>query len=142
MVGYLDSSVLLRYILLGDPGIHHVLTCERVISSELLEIECKRVFHRYRLQGDLDDPGFLEAAQRLESVLSGVSLLSLSPRIKKRSAEAFPVQITTLDALHLSSALVFMEAGVSETLLLFSYDNRLNRCARAVGIDAPFADST
>jgi hypothetical protein len=48
MVGYLDSSVLLRHILLGDAGIKQVLACDRIISSELLEIECHRVLHRYR----------------------------------------------------------------------------------------------
>ena len=139
MVAYLDSSVLMRHILLGDSGIRQVLECDSLISSELLEIECKRVLHRYRLQGDLDDLGFLEAVNRLEAVLSGVSLLLLSADVKKRSAEAFPVHMRTLDAMHLSSALIFQTARPNEALLFFSYDNQLNRCARAVGFTAPFS---
>lgn len=55
MVGYLDYSVLLRHILLGDVGMRQVADCDSIISSELLEIECKRVFHRYRLLGELND---------------------------------------------------------------------------------------
>ena len=139
MVAYLDSSVLLRHILLGDEGIRQVVECDAVVSSELTEIECKRVLHRYRLQGDLDDSGFLKADGRLKSVLSGVSLLLLSSAVKKRSAEAFPIVIRTLDAMHLASALVLQAARSSEDLLYFSYDNQINRCARAVGFPAPFS---
>jgi hypothetical protein len=139
MVAYLDSSVLLRHILLGDEGIRQVFECDTIISSELLEIECYRVFHRYRLQGDLDDSGLLEARERLTLVVSGVSLLMLSPAVKKRSSEAFPVVIRTFDALHLSSALAYCDAMPMETLLMFSYDDQLNRCTRAVGIKTPFS---
>ena len=50
MVAYLDSSVVLRYILLGEATIRHALAFPRVVSSELIEIECRRVLHRYRLR--------------------------------------------------------------------------------------------
>jgi len=65
MVAYLDSSVLLRYILLGDDGIKQVFDNDLVISSELLNIECRRVIHRYRLQGNLDDKGMNRCARAL-----------------------------------------------------------------------------
>ncbi len=139
MVAYLDSSVLLRHILLGDSGIDHVFAVGRVISSELLEIECHRVLHRYRLQNELDDERFVEASNRLKQVLKAVSIIRLSPKVKKRSTEAFPVTIKTLDALHISSALAFQEARESESLLIFSYDRGMNRCAKALGFTAPFA---
>jgi PIN domain len=138
MVAYLDSSVLLRHILLGDSGIEHVFAVGRVISSELLEIECNRVLHRYRLQNDLDDDGYIEASNRLEHILNSVSIIRLSPKVKKRSKEAFPVIIKTLDALHLSSALIFHEARQEESLLIFSYDIGMNRCAKSLGFAVPF----
>ena len=47
MVAYLDSSVILRHILLGEEPIRHALAFPRVVSSELTEIECRRVLHRY-----------------------------------------------------------------------------------------------
>ena len=139
MVGYLDSSVVLRYILLGDSGIEHVFSLDRIISSELLNIECRRVLHRYRLQNDLDDKGFIEASDRLDRVLDSVSIILMSQKVKIRSTEAFPVIIKTLDALHLSSALIFKEANEEETMLIFSYDKGMNRCAKAIGFSAPFA---
>jgi len=137
MVSYLDSSVLLRYILLGDSGLRQVFESDMVISSELLEIECRRVLHRYRLQGNLEDDSFIEAVKRLDKVLEGVSIILLSQKVKKRSAEAFPVVIKTLDALHLSSALIFQTARPAELLRIFSYDAGMNRCARALGSQVP-----
>ena len=107
MVGYIDTSVLLRHILLGDSSIKHVLAAEHIISSELLEIESRRVIHRYRIDGELDDDGFLQASKRLNEVLSGISLLALSTAVKNRAMGAFPVHVKTLDALHLASALGF-----------------------------------
>ena len=138
MVGYLDSSVLLRYILLGDDGLQKVLESDIVISSELLEIECRRVLHRYRLQGDLDDDSFVEALKRLDKVLEGVSIILLSQKVKKRSSETFPIVIKTLDALHLSSALIFQAIRPAELIHIFSYDAGMNRCARALGFQVPF----
>lgn len=138
MVAYLDSSVLLRYILLGDSGIKQVFECDMVVSSELLEIECRRVLHRYRLQNNIDDSGLVEALKRLETVLEGVSIILLSQKVKKRSADAFPVMIKTLDALHLSSAIIFQNSRPAESLYIFSYDIGMNRCARALGFPVPF----
>lgn len=107
MVGYIDTSVLLRHILLGDSSIKQVLEAEYIISSELLEIESRRVIHRYRIDGELNDDGFLQANKRLNEVLSGISILALSPAVKNRAMGAFPVHVKTLDALHLASALGF-----------------------------------
>ncbi|OQY34331.1 MAG: hypothetical protein B6241_04935 [Spirochaetaceae bacterium 4572_59] len=138
MVAYLDSSVLLEHVLKGDSAIYHVFECDSVISSELLEIECKRVVHRYRLENILDDSGFLKAMDRIESIMKGLSLLRLSPKIKTRAAETFPLHVKPLDALHLSSALAYRDARPDESIILFSYDRGFNRCAKALGLPVPF----
>ncbi len=142
MVAYLDSSVVLRHILLGEIAIEHAFAVERVVASELLEIECRRVLHRYRLNGDLDDESLPQALDRLDRVLAGVTLLALTEKVKKRAMEAFPVVVRTLDALHLASALVYADSyadsGSDETLLLFSHDEAMSRCARALGLATPF----
>ena len=139
MVAYIDSSLALRHILLGETAIEHALACGSVVSSELMEIECRRVIHRCRLQGELDDAGMVTATLRLEKLLRGMSLIELSPTVKKRAMDAFPVNIKTLDALHLSSALVFAEITNGEKPLLFSHDTSMNRCAIALGFIAPLA---
>lgn len=143
MVAYLDSSVVLRHILLGELTIHHAFACPRVVSSELLEIECRRVLHRYRLNGDLGDDGLIAAADRLDSVLEGLSIVELTSTVKSRAMAAFPVAVKTLDALHLATAVVFKEAyldsGSDEAIVVFSHDATMNRCARALGLAAALA---
>jgi predicted nucleic acid-binding protein len=141
MTAYLDSSVLLRHILLGDRGIKQVYMLDEVISSELLDIECRRVLHRYRLQGHLNDLDYMKALERLETVTPSISLLILSNTIKKRAAGAFPVTIKTLDALHIASALHFSETFPGKQVLIYSYDATFNRCARSLGFPAPFTSA-
>ncbi len=139
MIAYLDSSVVLRYILKGEVAIQHALECETIVSSELLEIECKRVLQRCRMQGELDDKTYVTAAGRLDKVLAGVGLVALSDSVKKRAMEAFPVVIKTLDALHLATALAFAEIKADETILVFSHDEGMNRCAAVLGFAVPLA---
>ncbi|MDF1569683.1 MAG: type II toxin-antitoxin system VapC family toxin [Spirochaetaceae bacterium] len=141
MVAYLDSSVVLEHILKGDKAISQALSCDRTISSELLEIECRRVLHRYRLQGHLDDTGFIQAVERLESVLNGVSLISMSSRVLKRAGQSFPLIIRTLDALHLSSAEIYREENPDDSVLLFTFDRQLNQCAGVMDYTVPFSAS-
>ena len=134
MVAYLDASVLLRHILLGEEPIRHALEFPRVVSSELLEIECRRVLHRCRLAGELTDEALTVARERLDEVLAGIDLLEMSRQIKQRAMGPFPVNVRTLDALHVATALMVGEdtGGVA----LFSHDEGMNRCARSLGINA------
>ena len=139
MTAYLDSSVALRYILAGEVAIRHVQQYPRIVSSELLEIECKRVIQRVRLQHELTDDGVVEAYRRLEEVLFGVNLLELSRAVRMRAAESFPVVIGTLDAMHIATALLWArdaggEAGNGSAVHVYSHDAGLNTCARAVGL--------
>lgn len=139
MVAYVDSSVALRYLLAGGVEIRHALEFPRVVSSELLEIECRRVIQRCRLQGLLDDPGMVDATGRLEELLSGVDLFELSAGVRRRSMESFPVAVKTLDALHLSTALLMDRVEGGNTVDLFSLDRQMNLCARALGLSAPLS---
>lgn len=138
MVGYLDSSVLLQNLLEDDQGLKHALTCDYVISSELINIECCRIIHRYRLEGQLNESDFLRSLMRLEESLEEISMIKLVDEIKQRAAEAFPTIIKTLDALHLSSAIAYQKRLHDEKIIVFSYDRQFNRCARALGFVTPF----
>lgn len=142
MIAYLDSSIVLRHILNGELTVRHAFAVGRVASSELLEIECRRVIHRCRMEGELSDDGVVSAMERLDAVLSGLDLLALSAKVKRRAMDAFPVSVKTLDALHLSSALALAEASPDEAVLVFTHDAAMNRCAKALGLKAPLAGSS
>lgn len=140
MVAYIDSSLVLRHIIQGEQAIAQAFECGRAISSELLEIECRRVIFRYRTEGLLDDQGLVTAMRRLEDVLDGLDLVELSGVIKKRAMEPFPTSIKTLDALHLATAIKFAERLEDGGLVIFSYDKAMNLCAEALGFKAAFKD--
>ena len=89
------------------------------------------------MAGELTDETLLAASDRLEEVLAGTDLLELSSPIKKRAMESFPSSIKTLDALHLSTALVFLSFETEEGLSFFSFDRGMNICARSLGFAAP-----
>ena len=137
MVAYVDSSVLLRYVLLGDVGMRHVMEFPRLVSSELLEIECRRTVQRCRLQGELSDQGLVAAMGRLEETLDMIDLIELDHSMKRRAMGSFPVVVKTLDALHLSTALRMAEQDGMANVHVFSHDKAMNLCARALGLGAP-----
>lgn len=143
MVAYLDSSLLLRHILLAEQAaILHAWQCDQVVTSELTVIECRRVIHRYRLSAELDDQGFLTATRRLDRALGGVLVLALSEEVKRRAMGSFPVVIKTLDALHISSAVAYAERYTTvPSMLLFSYDRGMNRAAAVLGLGTPLSAS-
>ena len=105
-----------------------------MVSSELIEIECRRVLHRYRLAGELTDETLTVARERLDEVLAGIDLLEMSSQIKRRAMDPFPVNVRTLDALHIATAL--MVAEDADGVALFSHDEGMNRCARSLGLAA------
>jgi predicted nucleic acid-binding protein len=137
MVAYIDSSVALRHVLLGDVAIEHAFALPERISSELMEIECRRVLHRCRMEGELDDESLVAACDRFEALVSALDLVELSAPVKRRAMEAFPLPLRTLDALHLATALEFKARRAGEELLVFSFDRGMNLCARALGFATP-----
>ncbi len=138
MVGYLDSSLVLRAIFAGDNGIDQAWSLEEIYSSELLEIECRRAILRDRSNQLLTDEQTLDQYDRLRELLTRVQLLELDAPIKRRAMEAFPLRVKTLDALHLATALAIAQAYPDELVTVFSYDQGMNRAAKLLGFVAPF----
>ena len=133
MICYVDSSVLLRFLINGDDTLAKALDFKIVGSSELIRIECKRVLLRYRLESLIDDIGFRDTVENLEKVLAGFHLIEISRAVKQRASEAFPTVIGTLDAIHLSSAVLWREHADDE-ILIMTFDKQMSVCAGAIGM--------
>jgi predicted nucleic acid-binding protein len=133
MMLYLDSSVLLRYLLNADEALLRIGTERQIGSSELIEIECRRVLQRERLESRLDDARYSALISSLEGFLEMISIFEIGHEVKRRASGSFPTVIGTLDAIHLSSALLWQE-NAGSAVVIFTYDRQLALCARAVGI--------
>ena len=121
---YLDTSVALAHLLAEGVEAPDALWDESLLSSRLLEYE---VWTRLQSRGLGDTHGELARV-----LLSGVSMLELVQPVVARAAEAFPLPVRTLDAMHLASLLFVIDQG--QAIQLASYDARMQAIATALGV--------
>ena len=133
MIVYLDSSVLLRKVL-GQPGALKEWGAIRTgVASALAETECLRTLDRLRLRAGLADR---ELARRREAVfrlLESIELVEVTAPVLARAAQPLPTELGTLDAIHLSTALLWREQTRSD-LVMATHDGALATAARACGL--------
>jgi predicted nucleic acid-binding protein len=127
---YLDSSALLRLILREPGGIEGLQSRERLVSSELLAIECPRTIDRLRLSGSLTMEEATVATSAVGEWLEAVDLVLLQRPVLARASEPFPTPLGTLDAIHLATALVFRDR-TGEEIAMATHDDALATAARA-----------
>ena len=133
MIVYLETSALLRR-LFGQPGsIDGWGQWEEVFTSGLTRVESLRSIDRLRLQNKMDDAEVAACAQGLEEILKRCAEISINRRILKRASQSFPTLVSTLDAFHLSSALLWKEKFEKEIIFL-THDLQLGNAARATGL--------
>jgi hypothetical protein len=75
-----------------------------MVSSALLEMECRRVLLRSRIEGLFTDETLIQATRRLDEELACFDVLELDSAVKKRAMESFPIIVKTLDALYQASS--------------------------------------
>jgi len=123
---YLDTSALVKLVLEEDESaaLAEWLSA-RVdvpkISSDLAKIELPRVCRRV-------DQGAVAAATRL---LDGVDLVPMDRTIVETAAVVTPVDLRSLGAIHLASALLLH----ADLTALVAYDERLCSAARRAAIE-------
>ena len=133
MNAYVDSSVVLRFIL-GQPGqLARWPEITSLVSSELLRIECLRTIDNARIRYNLDDGLIAERRGALLEILDRITFLGLDPEVLARASEPFPTQVGSLDAIHLSSALL-APAELGE-MVLATHDDELATAAISVGFE-------
>jgi uncharacterized protein len=120
---YVDTSALGRVLLEepDKPTIENALdTFDRVIASDLLRVELRRVGLR---RGLLD---------RASALLSDVPLIPMDDQILAAAGTLMPPVVGTLDAIHLATAIRLSKADELDALM--TYDKQLAAGAREHGI--------
>jgi predicted nucleic acid-binding protein len=134
VITYLDTSALLRIVLSEADALDELRARESLISSEILVVESLRAIDRLRLAGALS----LESAAARRATLTGwlesVDLVLLQRPILARASEPFPAPLGTLDALHLSTALLLRER-TRQAVVLATHDRGLAVAARSFGFE-------
>ena len=132
MIAYVDSSIVMR-VLLGQPNaLPEFSKIERPIASKLLKVEGLRTLDRLRTRGLLTEPEFVKSAEEFRDSIDAVEWIEITDAILDRVGGNFAVALGTLDAIHLSSALLWKEQSQMD-LHFLTHDELLGRAARALG---------
>jgi uncharacterized protein with PIN domain len=140
---YAESSAVLAW-LLGEADSEVVRAAlgeaELVLASELTLIECERVLIRATKAGQLSEAMASDRRARLSQAAEHWAVLGLTAEVSERARRPFPQEpIRTLDAIHLSSALL-ARSLVPEARLL-SLDERIRASGRELGFEVLPADA-
>ena len=133
MIVYLDSSFVIRRLLgVGEPA-EFWGKWEKAYASTLMRTECCRAANKLRLDGKIDDAGRARLGAWIETVCNTVTQIPVTDAVLKRAAEAYPVSVGTLQAIHLAT-LQELEAVHGVKCVLASDDDGLISAASALGI--------
>jgi predicted nucleic acid-binding protein len=119
---YLDTSAFIKLVR-SEPesiALRRELAGRELLSSALLVVEGRRAARHY---GDL-------AGRRARVALSAITLLPLDRQILDAAADLDPVELRSLDALHLASALSLGD----DLERLYCYDVRLTDAAKSFDV--------
>ena len=146
MKHYLDSSVVLAWLLEGIDALASLESETEVGSSRLLWVEVSRVLHRALQTGRMDAVLATEARHNFARFAAGLNQIRLTEAVLDRASGPYPLVIRTLDAMHLASAELWLspDRGPSgaANLSVWTMDRQMNLYAAQLGFSTPLlADS-
>lgn len=119
--------------MLGQPDrLREWDTIEVAVTSALTEVECLRTLDRRRLQGLLDVDELSERRGLVIRFLERMERVDVTPAVLSRASDPFPTPLGTLDAIHLSTALLW---GRTQSALprMLTHDGPLAIAATSLG---------
>ncbi len=130
---YLDASVLMRNVL-RQPDCLPLQPLGECVANEILEVECYRTLDRARHRAGLEPEAVADQRVAIALSLRPIGLIRTNRVLLQRASEPMFSPIATLDALHLTTALVYRdETGVAP--LFATHDRTLAAAARAHGLE-------
>lgn len=131
MIAYVDSSVLLRFILDQPDRLYDLLHVDGRITSLVSEVECLRAVESARARGKLDTDEYADRRRIVFAQLRRMRRLPVTPSVLRRAGEPYPLPVKSLDAIHLASALMLRDRGTGD-LVFATHDRQLGRLAAAM----------
>jgi predicted nucleic acid-binding protein len=133
MIAYVDSSVLLRLALGQANALPEWRHIDRGVSSALISTESLRTLDRVRSRTGLSDIELSRRRATILQLIDSLELVEVDSTVLERAAQPMPTELGTLDAIHLSSALLWKDA-MSLVPVMATHDGALGLAARAHGL--------
>ena len=133
MIAYLDSSVLLRVILGQRDALKEWERVSQGIASALVEVECLRTLDRLRLTENYADEVIAERREAVFRLMESMEVVEITHPVLSRASQPLPTTLGTLDAIHLSTALLWKERA-GKVLSMATHDVALAVAAKASGL--------
>ena len=131
---YLDSSVVLRWLLEAPGAIPDWGAWQHAVASELMQVEVLRTLDRMRVRGEIRVSQLAACVEELGIWVTALEEVPLNRIVLRRAAAPFSMPIATLDAIHLATALLWVERR-GKPLTFLTHDGQLALAARASGLE-------
>jgi predicted nucleic acid-binding protein len=132
MIGYIDSSVLLRVVLNQARQLAAWPELRRTVSSALIQVECLRTLDRMRLLGLASDTELARRRALVFDYVAELEIVEIDANVLSRASQPHPTLLGTLDAIHLATATLWQES-MGTALVIATHDLQLGAAARASG---------
>lgn len=133
MIAYVDASILLR-VALGQPdALPEWRQIAQGVASALVTTECLRTLDRLRLRAGLSDAEVALRRATILALVESLELVEIDSVVLDRAAQPMPTELGTLDAIHLSTALLWKDLTHAD-LIMATHDTALALGAQAHGL--------
>jgi len=142
---YLDSSVVLAWLLEGKNLLQELEGEESAASSRIMWVEVSRVIHRALQTDRLDPVAATEARHNFARFAAGLHQIRLADEVLARASGPYPLNIRTLDAIHLASAEMWLSGELNKDpseMSVWTLDRQMNLCAAQLGFLTPLLHET
>jgi len=133
VIVYLDSSVVIRRLFGQNDALDSWHEIDEPVSSELVRVECLRTIDRAAIRAAMAGADVAELRSSALDLLARIRMTPVSSEVLARAAESFPTSLGTLDALHLSTAVLMRDS--IPYLQLATHDQELAVGARSMGFE-------
>ena len=133
MIAYVDASVVLRLALRQPDALAEWRQIEQGISSALVLTESLRSLDRLRLRVQLPDAVVATRRAKILELIASFDVVEIDAVVLDRAAQPMPTELGTLDAIHLSTALLWKQMAGAD-LVMATHDAALGLAAEAHGL--------
>lgn len=134
-LAFLDTSIVLRHILGEAHSYPKLESFGKLYASELMRVEALRAIDRLRIQNKWFEEEVATRVRLLNAVCAAINIIPLQSAILRRASDPFPILVRTLDALHISTALL-AQLQLEGPLLFLTHDRKQGLAVVASGMEA------